>query len=133
MTGVIAVTAAALAVQGVAAPAVLAAPTPQQRIAKLQAQVKTLKTNLKAARADALELSRQLEAMTAQRDDLIVQVSTANQGAVQAISVMSEATIFDTVLPVIRQVFSGGSEDYTVSFFQSGSYVSYDLTRATFG
>lgn len=132
-SGVLSTVALAASVLAIATPSVAgAAPTPQQRIAKLQAQVKQLKADLKDARTEARDLSAQLDDMTTQRDALIGQVSTANQGAVQAISVMGEQAIFDSVLPVIQQVFSGGSEVYTVSFYQSGSYVSYDLTRARF-
>ena len=34
---------------------------------------------------------------------------------------MSESSLYSTVLPVISNVFLGGSSEYTYNFFSSGS------------
>ena len=120
----------------------------------LKNSVKTLKTqnttltnerNGLAAEKTALggqvnTLTVQVWTLTNERDGLKGQVTTlsgqlatAQQGAVATLGTMSESSLYFNVLPIIANVFNGGSSKYDQSFYSSGSdYSSRDFTFCGF-
>jgi outer membrane murein-binding lipoprotein Lpp len=78
-------------------------------------------------------LSGQVNTLSGQVNTLSGQLATAQQGAIPAIGTMSEHDLYFTVLPVIRDVFLGGSARYTYDFYSSGNdYSTRDFTYCGF-
>jgi hypothetical protein len=95
-------------------------------------RVSELEAERDAALGQVNALTGQVTTLTQQRDGANAALAAAQSGVPAAVGTMSEAAIFTQVLPVIRNVFAGGSEDYTVSFYQSSGSTSYDFWRYTF-
>jgi outer membrane murein-binding lipoprotein Lpp len=78
-------------------------------------------------------LTNERNSLSGQVTTLSGQLATAQQGAIPAIGTMSEQDLYFTVLPVIRDVFLGGSGRYTYDFFSSGgNYSSRSFTYCGF-
>ena len=60
------------------------------------------------------------------------QLATAQQGAVATLGTMSESSLYSDVLPVIGNVFQGGSSKYTHSFYDSSDYSSWSFDYWSF-
>ena len=84
----------------------------------------TLTTERNSLNLDKAVLGAQVTILTNERNDLKGQVNTAQQGAVAALGTMSESSLYSEVLPIITNVFNGGSSKYTASFYDSSDYSS---------
>jgi hypothetical protein len=148
-SSIVAALVAALAVTAVLATPAQAATPKERKLARqvktLKAQNTTLKNRVKTLTGANTTLTNERNALAADKTALAAQVATLNgqvstrqlataqQGAIPAIGTMSESDLYFTVLPVIRDVFLGGSGRYTYDFFSSGSdYSSRSFTYCGF-